>query len=138
MKNLALMILVSLMLAACSGPQADGSGDVLDEAKNVEVYPQSEITIAPDSPVMESTLGALTARILSAPDTTVNDEPYVIQGWTNEEAVVTINDQIFINPAESYFELPVDLEEGPNWIEIVISDMDGNEVSFTLTITYEP
>lgn len=138
MKKLALMILVTLMLAACNGKQANGDGDVLDVPKNVEVHPQSEITIAPDSPVMESSLGALTARIFSEADATVNVEPYVIQGWTNEEVVVTVNDLIFTNPAESYFELPVDLEEGPNWVEIVISDMEGNEVSFTLTITYEP
>lgn len=138
MKHLALMILVTLILAACGGPQANGNGDVLDEPKDVEVYPQSEITIAPGAPVMESSLGSLTARIFSAPDPTVNDEPYVVQGWANEEIVVTVNDQIFTNPAESYFELPVDLEEGPNVIEIVISDMEGNEVSFTLTITYEP
>lgn len=138
MKNLALMILVTLMLAACSGPQANGNGDVLDVPENVEVHPQNEITIAPDSPVMESSLGSLTARIFSEPDATINDEPYVIQGWTNEEVVITLNDLIFTNPAESYFELPVDLEDGPNLVEIVISDMEGNEVSFTLTITYEP
>lgn len=138
MKKIALMILVVLVLAACSGPQADGSGDILDIPQDVEVYSQSEITIVPGSPVMESTLGTLTARIFSAPDATVNDEPYVIQGWANEEVVITVNDLIFTNPAESYFELPVNLEEGPNLVEIVISDMDGNEVSFTLTLTYEP
>ncbi len=138
MKNLALMILVTLLLAACSGPQANQNDDVLDIPKNVESHPQSEITIAPDSPVMEASLGSLTARIFSQSDTTVNVEPYVIQGWTSEESVITVNDSIFTNPAESYFELPVDLEEGPNLVEVVISDMEGNEVSFTLTITYEP
>lgn len=138
MKNLALMILVTLLLAACSGPQAKENDDVLDIPKNVELHSQSEITIAPDSPVMEASLGTLTARIFSQSDTTVNVEPYVIQGWTSEEAVITVNDAIFTNPADSYFELPVDLEEGPNLVEVVISDMDGDEVSFTLTITYEP
>jgi len=32
----------------------------------------------------------------------------------------------------------VSLEEGPNLIEIVMSDLDGNEVSIMLTVTFEP
>jgi len=83
-------------------------------------------------------MGGLTARIFSDMDTTVNNEVYFVQGLTNREAVVTVNEAIFTNPAESVFTLPVNLEEGPNIIEIVMSDLDGNEVSLTLTVTFEP
>ncbi|MHB8933563.1 MAG: hypothetical protein ACYC6H_08865 [Bellilinea sp.] len=45
---------------------------------------------------------------------------------------------ILTNSPGSIFSVPVDLEEGPNLIDIVISDLEGNEVSITLTITFEP
>lgn len=139
MKKMAFLLVVILLLTACSGPQVDdSSGDVLQEPENVEIIPQTEITIAPDTPVLEQSSGPLTARIFSAADATINDVPYLVQGQANQEIVVTINDLILLSPPESLFSVPVDLEEGPNLIDIVISDLEGNEVGFSLTITYEP
>lgn len=139
MKKMALFLLVMLLLTACSGPQVNGSsGETLQEPENVEIIPQSEFTIAPDTPVLEQSSGELTARIFSAPDATINYVPYLVQGQANRDVVITINDLILLSSPESMFSVPVDLEEGPNLIDIVISDLDGNEVGFSLTITYEP
>ncbi|MHB0924424.1 MAG: hypothetical protein ACYC3H_10725 [Bellilinea sp.] len=138
MKNLALFLLVTLILSACAGSQGEAPGDVLREPEGMEAIPSAEFTLAPDAPVNELTSGPLTARIFSASDATVNTEPYIVQGSANQEIVVTINDLILTNSPGSIFSVPVDLEEGPNLIDIVISDLEGNEVSITLTITFEP
>jgi len=63
---------------------------------------------------------------------------YLIQGQANHKVVVTVNDVVFTASAESVFSLPIQLEEGPNLVEVIISDLEGNEVSLELTITYQP
>lgn len=138
MKKMAIFLLATLLLSACGGPQADAPGEVLREPEGVETFSSAEFTLAPDTPVTEVSSGSLNARIFSASDATVNTEPYIVQGTANQEIVVTINDLILTNAPGSIFSVPVDLEEGPNLIDIVISDLEGNEVSITLTITFEP
>lgn len=138
MKTFAFFLLVTLLLSACSGSQADTPGGVLREPEDSETIPSAEFTQDPNVPVTELSSGPLTARIFSSSDATVNTEPYIVQGTANQEIVVTINDLILTNSPGSIFSVPVDLEEGPNLIDIVISDLEGNEVSITLTITFEP
>lgn len=137
MKKLALFLLVVFTLSGCTAPQTGAPVDSLKDPENFTLIPSSDITLALDAPVLEQNSGPLTARIFSSQDATVNDGSYLIQGTANQEVVVTVNDNIFTSPPESIFSLTVDLEEGPNLIEIVISDLEGNEVNFTLTITYE-
>lgn len=139
MKKYAFILILVLALTACSAKTPAGAPtDFVEAPDNVQVVPQEQATIPVDTPVQELSMGGLTARIFSDIDTTVNNEPYLVQGQTDREVVVTVNEAIFTNPAESVFTLPVTLVEGPNIIEIVMSDLDGNEVSVTLTVTFEP
>lgn len=139
MKKHAVILMLVLLLTACNGVSpAAAPTDFVEAPENIQAVPLEQATIPADVPVQEISMGGLTARIFSAMDTTVNNEAYLVQGHTNREVVVTVNEAIFTNPAESVFTLPVTLEEGPNLIEIVMSDLDGNEVSITLTVTYEP
>ena len=139
MKKLAVILMLAVVLTACTAvtPAAAPTGFV-EAPDNVQVVPQEQATIPADVPVQEISMGQLTARIFSDVDATVINEPYLVQGYSNREVVVTVNEAIFTNPAESVFTLPVTLDEGPNLIEIVMSDLDGNEVSITLTVTFEP
>lgn len=138
MKTFAFFLLVTLILSACGGSQVDAPGEVLREPEDSETIPTAEFTLDPNVPVTELSSGSLIARIFSSSDATVNTEPYIVQGTANQEIVVTINDLILTNSPGSIFSVPVDLEEGPNLIDVVISDLEGNEVSITLTITFEP
>jgi hypothetical protein len=133
-----LLILVFLLTACTAKPQADEPSESVELPANILIAPEAEATIPPDSPVQERSSGSLTARIFSALDATVNYVPYQIQGQANRDVVVTVNEAIFTLPAGSVFTLPVELEEGPNLIEVIMSDQDGNEVSFELTAVYEP
>ena len=130
---------MAMALNACSAKTpAAAPTDFVEAPEDIQIVPQEQATIPADAPVQEISMGPLTARIFSDLDTTVNNEPYLVQGFTNREVVVTVNEAIFTVPAESVFTLPVTLEEGPNLIEIVMSDLDGNEVSIMLTVTFEP
>jgi hypothetical protein len=51
---------------------------------------------------------------------------------------VTVNDDIIVVGADGRFQSTVQLAEGPNVIEILASDLEGNEASLEITVTYAP
>jgi|SRR6266487_4326324 len=86
----------------------------------------------------DQSAGTLQLQILSPQDEAVVNTPQVdVIGSAPVGAVVTVNDEILIVGADGRFQTTLSLEEGPNLIEIVASDENGNERSLMLTITYE-
>lgn len=80
----------------------------------------------------------LTLTITSPTDQASVSQPSVeVSGSVSTDAVLTINDDIYDLPAGSFSET-VALAQGPNAIEIVASNMSGNEVDKVLTVTYQP
>lgn len=66
-------------------------------------------------------------------------EPQVlVTGETFTNMIISLNDEITLSDAEGKFSALVPLVEGINVIEIVASDLEGNEVSLELTVVYEP
>lgn len=93
---------------------------------------------APTATPIEVANGPLVLRIFSPADGDVVDSAEIfVVGDVSIEAVLTINEEIYLLSA-GQFSLPVTLEEGPNALEIVASDFEGNEVYLILTITYQP
>ena len=68
----------------------------------------------------------------------VNTPQVDVIGSAPTGTVVSVNDDIFLVGDDQQFKTIVSLEEGPNLIEIVASDDNGNETSLILTVTYEP
>jgi len=98
-------------------------------------------TIQPIPNIISATdsSGTLTLQVLSPQDEAVVNTPQVdVIGSAPAGAVISINDDILIVGADGQFKTTVALDEGPNLIEVVASDDNGNETSFILTITYEP
>jgi len=94
--------------------------------------------VVTDSPeVLEGSSGSLKARIFSAQETTINQQKFLLEGWSNRNAVVSANDYIITTFAEDTFSIELDLEDGPNLIEVIISDYDGNEIQFELIVYVE-
>jgi len=78
-------------------------------------------------------------RILSpAKDEIASTASVEVRGEAPAETIVSINDDILIVPADQTFSLSIELDEGVNVIEIVASDYEGNELSFIVTVTYQP
>ena len=101
--------------------------------------PTTQPSQAIDSPVPATTRAALYLTVFQPLDETVTDAPQIeVIGMAPPETVVTVNDEILIVGQEQEFKVTVTLEEGPNLIEIIASDIDGNETSQLLTVFYEP
>ena len=78
--------------------------------------------------------------VLFAPlaQATVNT-PYVdVVGQAAPETVLSLNDELVVVDATERFTVRVPLLEGPNLIQGLASDLEGNETVFELVITYDP
>ena len=96
------------------------------------------VPIPADDEVMVSS-GELWLIILTPQDGDTVDTPIIIvKGQAPAETVISINDQLTITSADKTFELEISLEAGINLLEIVASDLYGNEVYLSLTVDYEP
>lgn len=83
--------------------------------------------------------GNLSIQLYSPQDEEVfNVSQIEVSGKAPVETVISINDQIVVVSETGDFSVPVSLEEGPNIIELIASDLDGNELDIVLTVVYEP
>jgi hypothetical protein len=65
--------------------------------------------------------------------------PWVdVVGTAPADTVVTLNDEIAVAGMDGLFHARVPLEEGLNEIQCVASDLEGNEVAFSILIACEP
>ena len=70
--------------------------------------------------------------------TAVNTKNIMVSGTTIPEATLSISGATVAVDSQGSFSTPVQLEEGPNLIEVIASDYSGNEVSSSLEIIYIP
>lgn len=61
-----------------------------------------------------------------------------VEGMTRVDAVVSVNDDLVTVDETGRFQAEVELEEGPNLVEVVASIASGEELSAVLTIFYMP
>ncbi len=61
-----------------------------------------------------------------------------VEGMTRVDAIVSINDDLVTVDETGRFQAEVELEEGPNLVEVVASIASGEELSAVLTIFYMP
>ncbi len=94
------------------------------------------------SPTVESAptvAGAMGLQITSPQDGDIVNTPQVdVIGTALAGTVVSVNDDILVLGEDHQFKSTISLDEGPNLIEVVASDNNGNETSVILTVTYEP
>jgi hypothetical protein len=116
MKKILFLLPILLVLGACS----QGAGN---DTNTTPIRQQN---------------GSFTLIITSPADlAVVVSQPIDLKGEVNETAVLTVNDDSYLLQ-KGAFSKPVQLQEGLNAIQIVASDMDGNEVDLILSITYQP
>ena len=103
------------------------------------IQPIATIPGVPEPSSTQMTTSALWLQVLSPQDDSVVDAPEVdVIGSAPAGAVISVNDDILIVGADLQFKTTVSLDEGPNLIEVIASDEDGNEVFALLAVTYEP
>lgn len=117
-------------LAACSGPTLTSTSS--PPSPGLSTGANTSVLATPAS-------DPLGLKIISPEDGAVVHMPQVeVAGEAPMELVITINDEIVLVGETGTFAVTIPLEEGPNAIQIVASDVEGNEVSFELIVTYEP
>lgn len=140
-----LILLIAFILAACT---PISSGDVENQpfvspSANTSDQPAGEMIVSTGTgeagAYTEFQQGNLSILLYSPQDEEVfNVSEIEVSGKAPVETVISINDQIVVVSASGEFSVPVSLEEGPNIIELVASDIEGNELDIVLTVVYEP
>jgi hypothetical protein len=128
MSLLCRILVVTLLLTAC--------GNTSPEVSTPEGSPPASPEPATLSVIPTPVAGLVT--ILSPEDGAVVNTPYVdVNGLAAPDTVLTLNDEILVVDQSGTFSLQLPLVEGPNQIQIVASDLDGNEVELELVVTYD-
>ncbi len=128
MRKSFLLIVLLFLLAACTS--APTSTQTLPAAAESPVQPSPAST--------EYTSGSLWLRLSSPQDGDVVAQPVInVTGQAPAETVISLNDDILVVPADENFSVPVTLDEGPNVLELVASNIDGDEIDLVLTVVYE-
>jgi hypothetical protein len=144
------IILGSLVSAGCAsaGPisstdsptlPAEQSTPVESPAANPDAPVATPTQVDGSQPFVEYQSGPLWVHLYSPMDGDVVQSPHVtLSGQAPAGTVISLNETIYIVPDDQSIMIPINLEEGPNLLELVASDVSGNEVSVVLTLTYEP
>jgi hypothetical protein len=130
------LLVLPLWLSAC------GSGTVAPTADPTAAH-SAPSTAAPTTLPSEAAplvldSGPLKVTITSPADEAVVNSPQVdIVGQAPAETVISVGNVITVVEASGQFSITVPLEEGPNELEIIASDPDGNQVTTNVVVTYE-
>ena len=73
-----------------------------------------------------------------ADESVVSTDTIAVRGSTTADAVVSVNGAVVEVDAQGSFEAIVTLEEGPNLIEVVASDLTGAGESIDIVVVYIP
>ena len=93
---------------------------------------------SPETPPQVSETGFSLTVTEPTDESIINTDKVEVIGITTPGAVVSINGELAEVDGEGNFTIMVVLEEGPNIIEVIASDLEGNEESHTLVIVYVP
>ena len=107
--------------------------------------PPTPIIIVPDVPptlaVPNTPTPAAPFKVtLDAPhdgDST-NISPLLVKGTTVPNAVVSVNDVVGLADGEGRFSLTVPLQAGPNVLEVIASQPNGQQAFVIVTVMYQP
>ena len=69
---------------------------------------------------------------------TTNTSPLLVKGVTAPNAVVSVNDAVGIADVEGRFSLMVPLQAGPNVLEVIASQPNGQQAFVIVTVMYQP
>lgn len=136
------------LLAACGGGQATPGplpATSPDSTPSHTPTPVSTPTPAPTlQPDAETTPEPalpeeLFLEVLEpADESVVNEVPLVVLGRTTPDAVVSVAGETAEVNAKGEFVKLLQLDEGPNFIEVVASDLSGNQENAVLAVIYFP
>jgi hypothetical protein len=103
----------------------------------VVIVPEIPPTLAlPNTPTPAATFQIT----LDAPrdGETTNTSPLLVSGVTVPNAIVSVNDVVSVANGEGRFDLLVPLQAGPNVLEVIASQPNGQQAFVIVTVMYQP
>lgn len=127
-----LLIFFTFTLSACSLiPQK--------EANKIGPVEEKKETVLLNNEMVEISEGDINLEILSPQSKAIlSESKLVVLGQTSPGAEVMLNEYELIAGANGAFSQTINLEEGENYIIIVVNDEDGNFMEKELLVYYEP
>ena len=124
-KSLASTIILAILflglITGCAQPTPESS----------LTPPQALPAPSPETPPTDFYL----AVTQPADSSIVSVDRVEVKGHTSPGAVVSVNNEIAMADNQGIFTVTLTLEEGPNIIEIIASDEEGNEARTSLAVT---
>jgi len=69
---------------------------------------------------------------------TTNTSPLLVSGVTAPNAIVSVNDAVGVANGEGRFDLMAPLQAGPNVLEVIASQPNGQQAFIIVTVMYQP
>ena len=137
-KNLVLTIILAILslglFTGCSQsttPEVTLAPPPAASTPSQDTLPEAAPAPSPDTPPTAFYLEVTQP----ADNSIINVGTVEVMGRTSPGAVVSVNDEIAVADTQGTFVVTIALEEGPNIIEVIASDDEGNEAMASLTVT---
>jgi hypothetical protein len=120
MRNLIILFMAVFIIAVVGGCQVASAGTPV-----VVSYDQGETN-------------PFTLKIIQPQDeSVVRSTPLAVSGTVTSPAEITVNG-VSVDVKDNHFNTSVDLEPGPNSIDISATDISGHETSKNISVVYVP
>lgn len=144
-KLVGLFAGLAILAAACAteatGENSDPTATSTAEQNATQQPQDNENTEATATAVVELAVSGQLFLQVDSPsesETFVTEDNIELSGHTTVDAMVSVNDSVVEVDASGKFAHTVQLDEGPNYIEVVVSDADGQQHSEGVLVIYEP
>ena len=129
---LILFIMITIVSIGCQG------AEVTPSPVPPSSQPSSQPLSQPSTQPSESPAGLFLKVTEPQNETVINANPVRVSGSTLPDVEVSVNGELIDIDEQGSFSVMVELEEGPNIIEVIATDNKGNEDSYILAVIYTP
>ena len=134
MRLLKTIFIVSIILTGCIPAPMNAVENPFPTSAGMDATLQPGL-----EPYIEYNSGTLWVQLFAPRDEEIVPVAQIdLSGKAPAGTVISVNEMIALVSTDETFSFPISLDEGPNVIEFVASDVDGNEIAFVLTVIYEP
>jgi hypothetical protein len=125
------------LIAPDATPQPIGDVPIFTPPPPTIIVPEVPPTLAiPNTPTPSANFTVTLESPLEGE--TVNTSPLLVKGVTIPNAIVSVNDTVGLAGADGRFALAVEVEPGPNVLEVIASNKDGQQAFVIVTMLYQP
>ncbi len=133
--GLSVLLVASVWMVACTGTEPSSAPPTAEATPTVAAP-----TGTPTGTIATASIASLFLDIEKpeSQESVVSTADITVVGRTRADAGVSVNDVFADVDQDGRFTVPLQLEEGPNIIQVVASVESGEEMAKVLTLIYSP